>query len=94
MVLRYAVANVEPGAVAKAGQVAGLAGSVSAGFGFGAWGVEPTTFLEVATADAEAVDQFVICLLREHGEQAAYRTVDGAKPCLLWNDGKREALVS
>lgn len=93
MVRRYGIANIDPALIAKAGQAAGLAGSVSAGFGFGAWGVEPTTFLEIAGADAARADAFVLGLLASHGEQAAYRTTDGTAPTLLWANGTVEVLT-
>lgn len=92
MVRRYAIANVDPAVIAKAGQAAGISGSVSSGFGFGVWGVEPTTFLEVA-GNPDAADAFVMTLLAKHGEQCAYRTTDGAAPALLYPDGRTEALA-
>jgi len=94
MVVRYAVANVAPETVAARGQAAGLAGSVSQGFGFGTWGMEPTTFLEFGGVPLETADAFVRALLREHSEVCAYRTVNGAAPSLVYaEEGHVEELA-
>lgn len=41
-----AIANVKPCDVAATLQSAGYCGSVWGGLGFGAWGIEPSTFVE------------------------------------------------
>lgn len=82
MIIRYGIANVTPEEVARAGQEYWLSGSVTSGYGFGKWGVEPTTFLEFSTGDSYATDTFVMNLLKSHGENSAYRVLDNVATLL------------
>jgi len=87
MIIRYAIANVSPHAIAQAMQSRGLGGSVYQGYGFGKWGIEPTCFVEVATDHKSESDIAVMQLLWKSGEECAYRTIDNAEPELLHWDG-------
>lgn len=88
---RIAVANVSKLDLARAGQDAGLAGTVQDGaLGFGAWGIEPTCVVETSEP-WDQVRPWLINLLRQHGEDAAYVTHDGANPELIYATGQREA---
>ena len=95
MIIRYGIANVTMEQVAKAGQDAGLSGSVSSGFGFGSWGIEPTTFVEFGNSvdfarnpnvakyvSKVATDSFIVGLLQKFGEQSAYRVLDNVASLL------------
>lgn len=87
-VYRLGIANIPAETIIDAFTRAELAGSVWSGFGFGAWGIEPTTFVEVATENGAKVREVAESLMREHGESAVYVTINGAAPMLWWNDGK------
>ena len=83
-VVKYAIAGYTPKQVAEVLSTFKHSGSVWAGLGFGEWGIEPTTFLEVATDDVATMDARVIGLLLAHDQEAAYRTVDGKDASLLY----------
>jgi len=93
MVVKYAIANVTPADIALMGQEHGLSGSVSNGFRFGKWDVEPTSFLELAVNDPAEADKFVCGLLFKGQEEAAYRTIDGLDAKLLHVTGLLEEVA-
>lgn len=93
MIIKYAIANVKIGDIALMAQDSGLDGSVYQGYGFGAWGVEPTAFIEMAVEDSAHVDHFIRAVLFRFSEKCAYRTVDGKDAGLLYVDGRLEAIA-
>lgn len=88
-VLKYAIAGLDAETLANVGQVSGLSGSVWEGYGFGLWGMEKSVFLEMAVGvtEVDKADSFVQRLLVRHGQEAAYRTIDGDDPMLIFADG-------
>jgi len=94
MIYRIAIANVSAEHIAKTLQDVGFAGTLTPALGFGQWGTEHTTVLECATDDGMKLLAAVRTLLFAHKEEAAYVTVDGRSPSLLWNDGRLTALAA
>lgn len=94
MILKYAIANLRPDQVAGPLQEAGFNGSITTGFGFGQWGMEPTVFVEMAlsTTDLPKVQLIVAQILFKHREECAYVTVNGLAPALLYSSGAIKAL--
>lgn len=85
MIIKYAIANVVAINLAHMAQDAKLDGSIYSGFGFGAWGIEPTTFVEFATTDnTDKYDEFVRKVLWKHRETAAFRIIDGKDAALVY----------
>jgi hypothetical protein len=84
MIIKYAIANVKIGDIATMAQDRGLDGSIWSGFGFGAWGVEPTVFIEFATSDIAKHDEFVQKVLFKHRENCAFRIIDGKDGALVY----------
>ena len=84
MIVKYAIANVNISALAHMAQDSGLDGSVYQGYGFGAWGVEPTVFMEFATSDIAKHDEFVRQVLAMYKETCALRIIDGKDAGLVY----------
>lgn len=84
MIVKYAIANVDARELAQLAQDNGLDGSIYSGYGFGAWGVEPTVFLEIATNLPALADSFVQSVLVKYHENCALRIVDGHSAGLLY----------
>lgn len=94
MIYRIAIANVKPEAIAKTLQDVGFAGTLTTALGFGSWGTEPTTVLECATDNGMKLLAAIQSILFAHSEEAAYVTIDGSSPSLLWNDGRLTAIAA
>lgn len=91
MIIKYAIANVVPITLAHMAQDSGLDGSVYGGFGFGAWGIEPTVFIEFATTNGlDKYDEFVQKVLWKHRERCAFRIIDGKDAALVYQSSVME----
>lgn len=93
-VLKYAIAGITPEVMAAEGQAAKLSGSVSEVIGFGKWGIETTTVVEITVPDLDSpkVDKFIRTILSRYRQEAAYRTVDGQNGAILHVTGELEEL--
>ena len=70
---RVYVANALPVDLARIGQEQGLSGSTFAALGFGEWGVEPTTIIELEGVDRLDVQVFMWTVFTEYpNEEALY----------------------
>lgn len=90
--IRATVANITPQRLARAGQAAGLSGTVEASRGFGAWGVEAGATVELSGVTRAKVKAWLQALLKARKEEAAYLTINGANARLLYATGKEVKL--
>jgi len=68
-------------------------GSITPGFGFGAWGVEPCVTLESATPNVEGFHGIVRAALAALQQECAYITVNGRDAYELSVDGRVTAIT-
>lgn len=86
MVIRLAVANLEPAELADALAAEGLSGTVLPAVGFTPeWGREPSAVAILAGASIETVQAAARKILADAGEDAAYMD-NGADAWLVWQD--------
>lgn len=88
IVLRYSVAGPTPPQAATFVGAMGIPCTVTPCWGASSWGVEEGVVVEAAHPEPDIVDNVIRQLLLRFGQDAAYRTVDGGAPSLIWNDGR------
>ena len=71
------VANLLPIDAARIAQSMGLSGTTYGALGFGTWGVEPTTVLELGDASADSLASFLQELFKECPDEEAFYFVTG-----------------
>lgn len=76
-VVLYALAGITAAEIAEVFQSLNVAGSAWQGFGFGSWGIEPTTFVLIATDDVRQVDNYMKGILKGKDQECAFRVLDG-----------------
>lgn len=87
-VYRITVANVKPEDLVRSAASVEVFGTAVASIGAGSgWDVEQGATFETASTDGAKVSEWVRATLEAYKESAAYATVNGAAPRLLWSDG-------